>query len=140
MLNNFDKLKYIHLIDQIELRNLEKNRQAKCIFDILEQFFDPILSRQSSLYIDEDYVSSRRVNEPNEFGISARQFYCRNAVLNNLKQDNLLDAYYEFIDFLLDYDDAHNNRFYRNELSAISEPYLALKTTAKHIASSDNIS
>lgn len=128
---SFDRLAYIWAVDKAKLRNRSPRDEARGIYTLLELFFDDLMQKSGPLYVDEDFISSRHISEPNEFGISARQYHCRNAVLQNVEQGRLLDAYYEYLDFLDDYEDAHNNRFYRNELDAIAEPYAKLKAAAK---------
>lgn len=127
----FKRLDYIWAVDKATLRNRSPRDEARGIYTLLELFFDNLMQKSGALYIDEDYHPKYPANEPNEWGISGRQFYCREAVLRNIEEGKLLDAYYEYLDFLADYSDEHNNRFYRNELDAIAEPYAKLKAATK---------
>jgi len=131
---NFNRIGYLCLIDSIPLRDKESKQQAELVGLILEQFIDPLLQPYGPLYADEDYVNDPLPHQVmNDFGISSRQFACRENILRNLESQNLIDAYYELIDYLLDCNDAHNNRMYRNEINALNEPYEQIKSLAKQI-------
>lgn len=123
----FNRIEYLYLIDDIALRDKTPHEQARKIVNILEQFIDPLLSTDGPLYIDDNYPNSEDTTLDN------RQNICRENMVNRLESGELLEAYYEFLDYLLDYDDSHNNRFYRNEVEAIREPYDRLKNLAKQI-------